>query len=81
MDWILALALITFVVLIAFLLWNRQSAKRNQETGGKVSGIGGPNDPLSGAAEGMRHPDELRRSLDQAADPEAMSRPTIREQS
>ena len=81
MDWILALALITFVILVAFLLWNRQSAKRHHETGGNTSGIGGPNDPLSGAAEGMRHPDELRRSLDQAADPAAVSRPTIRGQS
>jgi hypothetical protein len=67
MDWILALALATFVLLVAFLLWNRISTKRHHESGGTASGIGGPNDPLSGNSEGMRHPDELRASLDAAA--------------
>ncbi len=67
MDWILVLALATFVFLIAFLLWNRHSTKRHQETGGRVSGIGGPSDPLSGTAEGMRHPDAMRGDLEKAA--------------
>ena len=66
-DWILLLSLTTFVLVIGFLLWTRHSTRRHHETGGKTSGIGGPNDPLSGAAEGMRHPDELRASLDEAA--------------
>lgn len=67
MDWILILALATFVVIVAFLLWNRASTKRHQETGGRTSGIGGPNDPMAGAAEGMRHPDSMRANLDDAA--------------
>ena len=79
MDWILALALATFVIVIAFLLWNRQSTKRRQETGGNTSGLGGLNDPLSGTAEGMRHPDELRRDLDAASDPAATERPSLHE--
>ncbi len=68
MDWILALALMTFVVVIAFLLWTRTSTIRHHKTGGNVSGLGGPADPLSGTAEGMRHPDEMRRDLDRAAE-------------
>lgn len=79
MDWILTLALATFVIVVAFLLWNRQSTKRRSETGGNTSGLGGPNDPLSGAAEGMRHPDELRSSLDAASDPAAPQRPSLHE--
>lgn len=38
----------TFVLLIGFLGWSKLSTKRSQETGGHTSGIGGPNDPLSG---------------------------------
>ena len=76
MDNILLLALVTFVLLVGFLLWNRMSVKRHQETGGNTSGIGGPNDPLSGVAEGMRHPDELRADLDAASKSETTRRPT-----
>ena len=68
MDWILMLAGATFVLVIAFLLWNRASVKRHQETGGgNTTGIGGRADPMSGTTEGMRDPDELRASLDAAA--------------
>lgn len=67
MDWILTLSLSTFTVLIAFLLWTRYSTKRNHESGGRASGIGGPKDPLSGNTEGMRNPDALRANLDEAA--------------
>ena len=67
MDWILALALATFVVLLAFLYWNWHSTKRHHESGGQASGIGGPADPLSGNTEGMRNPDALRANLDEAA--------------
>ena len=67
MDWILVLALMTFVLVIAFLWWNRVSAKRHQETGGKAVGFGGPSDPLSGAGADIRHPDVMRASLDEAA--------------
>ena len=41
------LALATFVLVIGFLLWNLISVRRNQKTGGKTSGLGGPNDPLA----------------------------------
>jgi hypothetical protein len=63
MDPIFALALVTFALVIGFLLWNRASTKRHQETGGKTDGIGGLNDPLSGTTEGMRDPEEMRASL------------------
>lgn len=68
MDWILILALATFAIVIAFLLWNRASTIRNHNTGGNVSGIGGPSDPLSGATPGMRNPDEMRQDLDTATE-------------
>ena len=41
------LAFVTFLLVIEFLGWNLLSVKRNQQTGGKASGIGGPNDPMS----------------------------------
>jgi hypothetical protein len=37
----------TFILLLGFLGWSKLSVKRNQQTGGKTSGIGGPNDPLA----------------------------------
>ena len=43
--WILALA--TFVLVLGFAGWSWLSTKRSQETGGKTTGIGGPNDPLA----------------------------------
>ena len=67
MDWILTLALGTFGLLIAFLLWNWLSTKRNHESGGNATGIGGRSDPLSGNSEGMRPPDEMRAALNTAA--------------
>lgn len=67
MDLILILALATFVLLIGFLLWNRASVKNQLQAGGSESGLGGPNDPLSGTTEGMRHPDTLRADLDRAS--------------
>jgi len=75
MDPILALALITFACVIAFLLWNRTSLKRHQETGGKAQGIGGLNDPLSGTTKGMRDPDAMRADLDAAAAAPPAERP------
>ena len=41
----------TFVVLLGFLGWSKLSTKRSLETGGRTSGIGGPNDPLSGHSQ------------------------------
>jgi hypothetical protein len=67
MDWIFGLAIATFLLLLAFLWWNRASTKRHQETGGNVSGIGGLKDPMSGTTKGMRSGDEIRASLDAAA--------------
>ncbi len=67
MDWILLLGLTTFVIVVAFLLWTRQSTKRHQETGGRTSGLGGPNDPLSGATAGLRSAEDMRAGLNVAA--------------
>jgi hypothetical protein len=44
---IFLLAMVTFALVLIFLVWNYLSVKRNQETGGKTSGIGGPNDPMA----------------------------------
>ena len=41
------LVFVTFLLVIVFLGWNLLSVKRNQKTGGKTSGIGGPNDPMA----------------------------------
>jgi len=57
MDWIFTLSVTTFALFGAFLVWNRVSTKRHQETGGNTSGIGGLNDPLSGTTKGMRDPE------------------------
>jgi hypothetical protein len=43
------LAFATFILIIGFLVWNLQSVRRHQKYGGKAKGIGGPNDPISGA--------------------------------
>ena len=67
MDWILTLAIVTFLLVIAFLVWNRTSLHRHQATDGNAKGIGGINDPLSGTTEGMRDPDAMRADLDAAA--------------
>ncbi len=68
MDWILMLAIVTFLLFLAFLTWNKLSLQQHQSTGGKkTTGIGGLNDPLSGTTEGMRDPDEMRRDLDAAS--------------
>ncbi len=70
MDILLALAVCTFVLLVAFLGWSWLSTKRSHPN---ATGVGGPNDPLSGAGADLRHPDEMRASLDAAAEgsPEA----------
>jgi hypothetical protein len=36
----------TFILLVGYLIWNYISTKRNLETGGDVSGLGGPKDPM-----------------------------------
>ncbi len=41
------LAFATFFLVVGFLVWNLISVRRNQKTGGKTSGLGGPNDPLA----------------------------------
>lgn len=75
MDWILALAIATFALLIPFLVWNKVSTKRHQQTGSSTRGIGGLNDPLSGTTEGMRHPDAMRSDMDAAASSSPGERP------
>ncbi len=67
MDWILLLAVVTFLLVLAFLVWNRMSLQRHQTSGASATGIGGLKDPLSGTTEGMRDPDEMRADLDAAA--------------
>jgi hypothetical protein len=69
MDWILVLAIVTFVLVIAFLVWNRVSLKQHQDTGGRTAGIGGLNDPLSGTTTGMRDPEAMRAALDHRPNP------------
>ena len=77
MDWILVLALGTFALVVAFLLWNWTSTKRHQQTGGKAAGIGGPSDPLSGAGADVRHPDAMRDSLEDAASGSSDRQPSL----
>ncbi len=67
MDWILTLAMVTFVLVLAFLAWNRLSVKRHQEAGHAATGIGGVNDPMSGTTQGMRDPEEMRTAMDEAS--------------
>jgi hypothetical protein len=64
MDWILALAMVTFLLVLAFLAWSRMSTKRHQQHGEAATGIGGLRDPMSGTTKGMRDPDEMRAALD-----------------
>lgn len=40
------LPIFTILVVIGLAAWNWASIKRHQETGGKTSGLGGPNDPM-----------------------------------
>jgi hypothetical protein len=61
------LAFATFACVVAFVYWNRLSAKRHKETGGNTSGIGGPNDPLSGKNDALRSPAEMTASMEAAA--------------
>ncbi len=60
------LALATFVIVVGFLVWNQVSTKRHR-FGEKKSGIGGVNDPLSGATDDLRDPGEMTQSMDEAA--------------
>ena len=60
------LALVTLLAVFAFGVWNYMSTRQHQKTGGNTTGIGGPNDPLSGAGADVRHPDQMRASLDAA---------------
>ncbi len=81
MDWILLLAIVTFALVIAFLIWNRMSVKRNQDPSNNSSGMGGPNDPMAGTTAGMRDPDEMRAHLNapaNAAVGESPLRKTVR---
>ena len=68
MDLILVLAIGTFVLLTAFLGWSWYSTKRHHESGGTAQGIGGKNDPMSGAGADVRNPLEMQASLADAAE-------------
>jgi hypothetical protein len=61
------LAFFTLLAVIAFGVWNWMSVRRHQQTGGNVSGIGGPADPMSGTTnDPIRSGAEIRASLDAA---------------
>ena len=51
------LAFATFILVIGFAAWSYLSSHRHQQTGGRTSGIGGPNDPL-----GSRPTEELGKA-------------------
>jgi hypothetical protein len=62
------LAFATFLLVIGFGVWNWISTRRHQKTGGNVSGLGGPADPMSGTTTNAIRPGaEIRASLDAAA--------------
>jgi hypothetical protein len=69
------LAIATFVLVVGFLVWNKLSVKQHPH-GDSTTGIGGVNDPLSGATHGkLRDPAEMTASLDEAAGRPLNARP------
>ena len=66
MNVVMALALVTLLLVLAFLCWNLYSLLENQKYGIKAYGIGGINDPMAGATPLDRSPEEMRKSLDAA---------------
>ena len=60
------LAIGTFVLVAGFLVWTRVSTGRHRFGNRNPEGVGGVNDPLAGATEGVRDPDTLRASLNAA---------------
>ncbi|HYZ64171.1 MAG TPA: hypothetical protein VE650_17110 [Acetobacteraceae bacterium] len=61
------LAFAIFALVIGYLVWNRTSVRRNQATGGRTGGLGGPNDPLSGERPSIRSGEEMRQGMDRAS--------------
>ena len=41
------LAILTFILVLGFAVWSLISTRRRQKFGKNVSGVGGPNDPIS----------------------------------
>jgi hypothetical protein len=68
------LAFATFVIVVGFLAWNQISVKRHR-FGEKKTGIGGVNDPLSGATDDLRAPGDMTGSMDEAASRKLQDRP------
>ncbi len=64
------LVVATFALVLGFLVWNKMSVKKHSFQGDKP-GIGGSADPLSGKGADVRHPDEMRASLDAAVGADA----------
>ena len=56
-------AVITFIAVVGFLGYAVLSHHRLEKHDGKAKGIGGPNDPLSGARELDRSPGETADAL------------------
>jgi hypothetical protein len=70
------LAFATLFAVVAFGAWNLISTRRNQKTGGDVSGLGGPADPMSGTTTNrIRSGEEIRASLNAATARQAGLRP------
>ena len=65
-DWIFMLAIATFVLVLAFVVWTKMSAAKHHRSG-SGDGIGSASDPLAGSTNRVRDPDTLRTSLDNAA--------------
>jgi hypothetical protein len=58
------LAIATFVLIVAFLVWNVMSTKRHRFGRNNPAGIGGVSDPMAGASDNVRPAEEINASLD-----------------
>ena len=67
MDPILLLALVTFALVLGYLIWNKVSVER-QKAGRQTTGLGGPSDPVASTTDKLRDPEEIRSSLNAASD-------------
>ncbi len=56
-------AIVTFIVVVVLLGYMMLSHRRLEKHDGKAKGIGGVNDPISGARPLDRHPADMAESL------------------
>jgi hypothetical protein len=59
-SWLLILAIATFVCVVGFLIWNKQATAHKSQTPNEA-------DPQSSSGHKIRPPEEMRASLDAAA--------------